>query len=288
MREEHGIGFDAVPSLAVHLTQQPELALRLPLEPWPERLDSRWKGGDLEGFLKALRSFAADTDFLVFLEEHAEVQRAAEKSLACAIDSTHVIAWLREFFGLAAGTSYTAIPGLLCGPGNYGQSVRLADGTLELWPLIGADTWDAAGFPVYDGSHVGTVVHEFTHAFANPVVEANWTALAPAFERLFPSVKDVMARQAYGTPLTVACESIVRACVVRHAARHLGAEAASRQVAHEVGRGFTWTGELAALLEQYEAQRTTYPTLKDFGPKLAEFFEGVARKSAPAEKPSAR
>jgi hypothetical protein len=288
LRTEHGIGFDAVPSLAVHLTQPPELALRLSLEPWPERLESRWKGADLEGFLKALRGFAADTDFLEFLKEHEDVQRAAEKSLAAAIDSTHVIAWLREFFGLAAGTSYQAIPGLLCGPGNYGQSVRLADGTLELWPVIGADTWDAAGFPVYDQRHVGTVVHEFTHAFANPVVDANWAALAPAFERLFPSVKEVMARQAYGTPKTVACESLVRACVVRHAARHLGPEAAAKQQAYEIGRGFTWTGELAALLAQYEAERKTYPTLKDFGPKLAEFFEGVARKNPAAEKPPAR
>lgn len=288
VREEHGIGFDAVPSLAVHLTQPPELALRLPLEPWPERLDTRWQETDLEVFLKALRSFAVDTDFLEFLKEHEDPQRAAEKSLAAAVDSTHVIAWLREFFGLAAGTSYVAIPGLLCGPANYGQSVRLADGTLELWPVIGADVWDATGFPVYDQSHVGTVVHEFTHAFANPVVDANWAALAPAFERLFPSVKDVMARQAYGTPKTVAYESLVRACVVRHAARQLGAEAAARQVAQEEARGFTWTGALAALLEQYEAERKTYPTLKDFGPKLAEFFEGVARKSAPAEKPPAR
>lgn len=284
LRQKNGIGFDAVPSLAVHLTQPPELALRLPLEPWPERLEARWKGADLEGFLAALRGFAADTDFLEFLKEHEDMQRAAEQSLAAAIDSAHVIAWLREFFGVPAGTSYQAIPGLLCGPGNYGQSVRLADGTLELWPVIGADTWDAAGLPVYSQGHVGTVVHEFTHAFANPVVDANWTALAPAFERLFPSVQEVMARQAYGTPKTVACESLVRACVVRHAARHLGAEAAQRQIEYEVGRGFTWTGELATLLERYEAERKTYPTLKDFGPRLTEFFEGVVKRSAPAER----
>ena len=269
----------------MHLTQPPELALHL-ARALARAAGRARQGTDLEGFLKALRSFAADTDFLEFLKEHEDVQRAAEKSLAGAVESARVLPWLHEFFGLDPGTSYVAIPGLLCGPGNYGQSVRLADGTLELWPVIGADVWDAQGHPVYDVSHVGTVVHEFTHAFANPVVEANWKALAPAFEALFPSVKDVMARQAYGTPLTVACESLVRACVVRHAARQLGAEAARRQIAEEVGRGFTWTGELAALLEQYEKERETYPTLKDFGPRLAEFFEGVAKKGVPAEASS--
>ena len=204
------------------------------------------------------------------------------------VEKAHVVTWLHEFFGVDPGTSYVAVPGLLCGPANYGQSVRLADGTLELWPVIGADVWDADGHPVYNLGHIGTVVHEFTHAFANPVIEAHWVALEPAFERLFPSVKDVMARQAYGAPKIVAYESLVRACVVRHAARELGPEAAQRQIAEEESRGFTWTGELAALLERYEAERATYPTLRDFGPKLVDFFDGVAKKNAPAEKATPR
>lgn len=286
---EQGLGFDAVPSLAVHLTQPPELALRVPLAPWPERLDVRWKDADLAGFLTALRDFAEEMDFAEFEAGFAATQRAAEQSLARQIEAARVLPWLHEFFGLESGTRYTAIPGLLCGPGNYGVSVRLADGTLELWPVIGASAWAAQGQPTYGPGDIGTVVHEFTHAFANPVVEAHWGALAPAFERLFPSVKDVMARQAYGTPQTIACESLVRACVVRHAARVLGAEAAARAIAYEEKeRGFTWTGGLAALLEQYEKERQTYPTLRDFGPKLAEFFAGVAAKAAPAETTPAR
>jgi hypothetical protein len=288
LRAEHGLGFDAVPSLAVHLGAPPELALRVPLEPWPERLDERWKAVDLDGFLGALRAFAAETEFLEFEKTFAETQRAAEQSLTKQLEAANVLPWLQWFFGLDAGTSYVAIPGLFCGPGNYGVSVRLADGTLELWPVIGADTWDAQGHPVYGAGHLGTVVHEFTHAFANPVVDANWSALAPPFERLFPSVKDVMAPQAYGTPRTVAYESLVRACVVRHAARQLGPEAAARQQAYEIERGFTWTGELAPLLAQYEAERATYPTLRDFGPKLAEFFAGVAARAASVENAGAR
>jgi len=288
LRREHGISFDAVPGLAVHLTQPPELALRVPLEPWPERLDERWKGADLEGFLAELRGFAAQTAFLEFQESFGEMQRAAEASLAAAIEGARVLPWLREFFGLEAGTTYVAVPGLLCGPGNFGCSVRLADGTLELWPVIGAASWDEKGNPRYGPNDVSVVAHEFTHAFANPVVDAHWSALAPHLEAIFPRVEEVMRRQAYGNPKTVACESLVRACVVRHAARQFGAEAAAKQEAYEIGRGFAWTGELAKLLEQYERERATYPTLRDFGPKLAEFFEGVAKKGAPAEASSER
>lgn len=289
LREEHGIGFDAVPGLAVHLTAPPELALRVPLEPWPERLDRRWEGVDLEGFLGALRSFATETEFLEFQKGFADMRRAAEQSLARPLEAANVVPWLHEFFGVESGTSYVAVPGLLCGPGNYGVSVRLADGTLELWPVIGAGTWDAAGNPQYGAGHVGTVVHEFTHAYANPVVDANWSLLEPAFERLFPAVKDVMAPQAYGTPRTVAYESLVRACCLRHAARQLGSEAFERERDYEERqRGFRWSGELSALLEQYEAERATYPTLRDFGPRLAEFFEGVAVRIAPDGAPAPR
>jgi hypothetical protein len=287
LRSEHGIGFDAVPSLAVHLTAPPELALRVPLEPWPERLDVRWKDADLQGFLVALRSFAEETSFVEFCTSFQDVHRAAETSLAAAVEGAKVLPWLREFFGLEAGTSYVAVPGLLCGPGNFGVSVRLADGTLELWPVLGAASWDAEGHPRYGAGDVSLVAHEFTHAFANPVIDAHWEALAPSFEALFPRVKDVMAAQAYGTPKTVAYESLVRACVVRHAARQLGSEAAAKQEAYEIGRGFTWTGELAKLLATYEAERKTYATLNDFGPKLADFFAGVAKEST-AKEPAKR
>jgi uncharacterized protein DUF4932 len=280
LRSQHGIGFNAVPDLAVHLTAPPELALRVPLEPWPERLDERWKGADVEGFLVALRSFAAETSFLEFLASFEAIQRAAEASLAKQVEQSEVLPWLRGFFGEAAGTSYTAVPGLLCGPGNFGASVRLADGTLELWPILGASKWDAEGHALYDAGVLPTIVHEFTHAYSNPVVDRHWAALEPSFERLFPPLKNVMARQAYGTPKTVAYEALVRACVVRHAATHLGAAAAERQITEEASRGFAWTADLAHLLEQYEAKRAEYPDLGAFGPEIARFFAAVAEKGA--------
>lgn len=286
LRSQHGIGFNAVPDLAVHLTAPPELALRVPLEPWPERLDVRWKGADIEGFLVALRRFAEETSYLEFLQSFQELQRAAEASLAKQVEQSQVLPWLHSFFGLSTGTSYIAVPGLLCGPGNFGASVRLADGSLELWPILGAAKWDAEGRALYEPGVMPTVVHEFTHAFSNPVVDANWASLEPSFTRIFPPLANVMATQAYGTPKTVAYEALVRACVVRHAARHLGPEAAARQIQYEQSRGFAWTGELAQLLEQYEAQREKYPDLGSFGPQLARFFTAVAAKNPAPEAPA--
>ncbi|HEX6884486.1 MAG TPA: DUF4932 domain-containing protein [Planctomycetota bacterium] len=285
LRATRGIGYNAVPDLALHLTPLPELALRVPLEPWPERLDKRWQGPNVEAFLVALRSFAAETGFLEFVAEHAELYRAAEASLGKQVEESRVLEWMQEFFGLEAGTSYVAIPGLLCGPANYGVSVRLADGTLELWPVLGCARWDAAGNPAYDSAIVPTVVHEFTHAFANPVVDAHWPAFEPALERLYVPVKNQMASQAYSTPRIYAYESLVRACVTRHALRHGGEEALRKQVDYEASRGFGYTAGLSALLARYEAERATYPDLKAFGPELARFFAARAEE-LPAPEPA--
>lgn len=285
LRTLRGISHNAVADLAVHLTPLPELALRVPLEPWPERLDRRWKGANFTDFLAALRRFVEETDFLGFVAEHAELYRAAEASLAQQVEDSHVLEWLKEFFGLEAGTSYVAIPGLLCGPSNFGVSVRLPDGTLELWPVLGAGGWTAEGHPRYDPGVIATVVHEFTHAFANPIVDSHWALFEPAIGRLFEPVSALMSRQAYKTSRIYAYESLVRACVVRHAARYGGADAAQRQLEYETGRGFTLTGGLSERLAEYEAKRAEYPNLSAFAPELARFFAAQAEAlPAPAQE----
>jgi hypothetical protein len=286
VRALRGISFNAVPDLAVHLSPLPELALRVPLEPWPERLDKRWQGADIEAFLRELRSFAQETGFLEFMDEHAELHRAAEAALARQVEDSRVLEWMLEFFGLEAGTNYVAIAGLLCGQNNFGASVRRTDGTLELWPVLGPAGWDADGQVLYDRRVISTVVHEFTHAFANPVIDAHWQAFESALGELYRPVQEVMAQQAYATPKIYAYEALVRACVTRHAARYGGIEGAQRQIEHEVKRGFAHTAALAELLGRYEAQRDQYATLLSFGPELARFFAARAAEAAPAHASS--
>lgn len=287
LRSARGIGYNAVPDLAVHLTPLPELALRVPLEPWPERLDKRWQGANIEAFLVALRSFAAETGFVEFVAEHEAFYRSAEASLAKQVEESRVLEWMQEFFGLETGTRYVAIPGLLCGPANYGASVRLPDGTLELWPVLGCAGWDAAGNPAYGKDIISTVVHEFTHAFANPVVDAHWASFEPALVRLYEPVRSQMASQAYTTPRIYAYESLVRACVTRHTARHAGPEALARQIEYERSRGFTYTDGLCELLGRYEAARAEYPDLGAFAPELARFWAARAEE-LPTTKPAAK
>lgn len=64
IRESHGIAFDAVMSMAIHLDNQ-DGTLSLLKEATPS-LDARWKKVDTDEFLSRLNSFYRDTRFHEF------------------------------------------------------------------------------------------------------------------------------------------------------------------------------------------------------------------------------
>ena len=113
-------------------------------------------------------------------------------------------------------------------------------------------------------------------------VDKHAEALRSAGEKLFPGVRAKMEKMAYGNWRTMLYESLVRACVIRYQAAHMpGAVTAAIRLEQE--RGFLWMAELVALLEEYESNRTTYPTLDSFAPRIIESFELYAgRTSGPS------
>ena len=134
----------------------------------------------------------------------------------------------------------------------------------------------AEGLPEFTSDMLGTVVHEFCHSFANPIIERHESELSAAGEKIFRHVAERMRAQAYGNAGTMLRESLVRACTVRFQRQYDGAEAARRAAQSEASRGFVWTADLSKLLDEYEAQRDKYPTLDSFAPRLAEFFTQYA------------
>jgi hypothetical protein len=69
-----------------------------------------------------------------------------------------------------------------------------------------------------------------------------------------------------------------------------GPAAGADQARSEEARGFRWTGELAALLGEYAAERETYPDFESFMPRVIEFFDAYverepALQAAPTDAP---
>lgn len=278
-RQKYGVSYDACMSMAVHLTGIEKLEFAVPLAPWPVGLDKRWKPDTAPKFLIAARRFIKDTDFPQFLEQHKALYREAESRMKALMDKEGHLEWFGEFFGERAGANFTIDLGLLNGGCCYG--VRCLNGkTPDLYCVLGVWQTDREGTPEFSSGMIGTVVHEFGHSFANPLIDRHLAELRQSGDELYRPQAAKMQSQAYGDGRTVLCESLVRACEVRYAARYEGVDAARRSAQFQKSRGFLWTEELSTLLADYETHREQYPTLESFSPRLVAFFKGYSKDFA--------
>jgi hypothetical protein len=275
LRSTRGVTYDAPMSLAVHLKDVDSLGLRVPLEPWPEGIDRRWRAEDVREFLKLAKDFAEKAKFKEFVEAHSEFYaETTSRAQKLVVEQGH-LEWFGKFFGERPGAQFHLVPALVNGPNCYGPHCR-AGTNEEFYCVLGVWETDWKGKPWFGKPVLETVAHEFCHSYVNPHIYARTAELKPAGEKLFAKVQDQMRRQAYGNWQTMLHESVVRASVVRYVAATQSSEAAARQAQREVERGFAWMPELAALLAEYESKRTEYPTFGSFMPQIVAFFNLTA------------
>jgi hypothetical protein len=142
-------------------------------------------------------------------------------------------------------------------------------------------TWmiDPEGNPTYSGDVLETIIHEFNHSFANPLVNANIDLLQNPGETLFHSVREQMSSMAYGSWKTVMYESLVRASTIRYFIDGKQTDSQIRRmVVDEMSNGFLWMDQLVASLGDYAGNRSQYPSLSAFMPRIASLFAEMAPK----------
>ena len=277
MRSERGIAYDAVISLAIHVTDPPALLERRPFEDAGIALDPRWRPEEARVFLTHIRDLVRAAALDTLFASHADLQRAAERRLAALVDDGVDFDWVNRFFGTRAGATFHLTAGLLNGSQNYGPRYESADGTLEFHSVLAVEKTDSAGMPVFEPqATTRLVVHELGHSFVNPLLERDSAALRPAGRAIFRVVGERMTEQAYGRWKSVLNESLVRAVELRYARAH-GSDAAAleRQTRWEQHRGFVWIEALDSLLGEYEAGRDRYGALDTFTPRLREFYSDI-------------
>ncbi|MFZ1932148.1 MAG: DUF4932 domain-containing protein [Thermoguttaceae bacterium] len=273
-----GISYDAPMSMAVLLPDPGEMKDEAFLTPRPKTLDGRWTSDDAREFVAAARQFVKDASFQEFLDKHRELYKQTESQLQTLLDKETHLEWFNTFFGDRPGAAFMVVPALLNGPCNYGSSRRTADGREELYCILGVWYSDKQGTPRFTNDQVSTIVHEFCHSYANPIIDRHAAELQAAGEKIFPAVARRMNAMAYGNWKTMFYESLVRACVLRYTRHHDGATAAWMATQRERANGFAWMGGLSDLLGEYETHRDKYPTLEAFAPRLVAFFDDYAKK----------
>jgi len=278
LRQSRGVSYDAPMAMAVHLSDAETLQIKVPLDPWPASLDSRWTAEGVREFVEATRQFVREASFGEFHRKHRPLYEIAESRMRVLLEKEGHLEWFDKFFGQRPGASFTVALGMLNGGNCYGPHCRTPDGKDELYCVLGVWSTDGEGRPQFDAGVIPTVVHEFCHSYSNAVVDRHAAELQAAGEKMFPHVAEAMQSQAYGNWKTMFYESLVRACVIRYARQQKGDLAAGLAILDEKLRGFAWMGELSDLLGQYEAQRSQYPTLEAFSPRIVKFFNEYADK----------
>jgi hypothetical protein len=272
LRQARGIGFDAVMSLAIHLDDATTPAPRRVFTESDPSLERRWTPASANRFIELLAEFARDAHFAAFLDSTAASMDTARAQMQRVVNENIDVDALQRFFGRRPSGAFIMVPLITSGNGNYGPRY-LEGGREEVYAIIGTSAGQD-GWPRFDARFVPTMVHEFSHSFVNPYVDAT-DIFAKSGNTLYPKVETTMRAQAYGNWRTTVNESLVRASVARYVLHKQGETAARQEVARQRARGFVWTNELYELLGEYERERTTYPTFDAFLPRVAAYFDGL-------------
>ena len=245
------VGFFVPMNLAVHLSPPPALRERVPLAPGGS-LHRTWVGlpDSTRAYVAQLRDFVRASDYEAwFAAQRALVDSTEARARRAAAEIE--LAWFSRFWQREPGARFHLAPSLVTGRASYGVHVT-ADGARELHAILGVDSVDASGLPVFGPSFVPTVAHEFNHAYVDDLVDQHAAALRPAAESLYVRAAADMRRQGYGSWDSMLRETLVRAAVVRYLHAHRGTDAAHAELEAQRRLGYAWLPALDALLAAYE------------------------------------
>lgn len=275
LRDSDGISYDAVMTMAVHLKYPPNFDI---VDPFlTNETGQRWDAAHAQKFVLLLRQFYEDTDCNVFFQSHKGDYELAQQRFNSLFEKLDVN-WYYKFYGKVPDESFNVIIGLGNGRGNYGPHINLPGGSQKIYAIIGASSFDSSGAPTFESSaYLPTLIHEFNHSFVNYLTEKHHQQLNGAGAAIFEKEREEMQRQAYPEWEIMMNEALVRASVVMYLKDHNTDTAiADRELKLQMARGFVWIRALVKLLEQYEKQRSTYPTIESFMPEIVRFYDALA------------
>jgi hypothetical protein len=277
LRYDVGIGFDAVTTLAVHVKDAKMLEELVPFSPLPKRVSARWTPATARAFVASLRSFVKDTNFDRFMKSERAYFAQVVGPLSRLINDNGVASKIYDFYGFRPVKPPVAIVGLLCGGGNYGVSVEYGAGVFEMLPILGASGFDSKGVPSFSESELPLVIHEFSHAFVNHLVDDYMVELSPRMRKYFPKLLQSFKAGAYGAEDAILYETFVRICVQYLMDSHFSKEVANQNLIEDRQRGFLWVGDIVPELHRYSENRARYKKLVHFFPELVKKFVQVTQ-----------
>lgn len=275
-------GLDAsaweLPSLAVHLSQLPELK---PLVPYNATTTDGWDDRTLlkSNLVSGIQQFYRDSKSAAFFDS----QRAYYQSIFDHYRKTGIQIkddWLKDFFRLPKTESYFPIVALGASEGAY-LRVNFADNKRHTATIFTVSAFDQKGLPsnFTEPSYSWLLLHEQVHSYANQLVDSNLQALQPAAEKLLkrPEVWSKFKDTFYNNWQFLLYESMVRACSLKYGLAHPDyTKDAEKDIRKQEAAGFVWMRGLVNELTRYEKDREKYPDLNTFMPEIVAYLNKAA------------
>ena len=224
----------------------------------------RWNNQQKYDMLAAVNDFYRESNFYEwFVSTRVEQQQAISSfKSVCDLDYT----WFDSFYGKNDKLSSRIILSFMIGNNNNGISLQRQDGTLLLTPVLGGLGVNSEG--VYFYGDMNLIVHEFSHPYCNPLIEANWSAISKKSEEVYEGVASIMQSQAYSNARTMMCETLVRASAIRYMMSHGQMNYVASRIAQEESNGFVMIRCLISALEKRENESNKYASLAEFMPEI--------------------
>ncbi|MBQ9577164.1 MAG: DUF4932 domain-containing protein [Muribaculaceae bacterium] len=217
LRENYGIAYNAPAGLAVNLDIEDG---NIKMVGKKDQLDSRWFEVDLDDCVARLNQFYTDTRFHEFFQQHQAFYDDVLQQYQTQVVKYFNQDWYSRFYGTEPGERFRLIIGFTNGGSNYGATRQIPGQLKESFSICGYWTHTQMG-SVVDPKNAKqraapTLIHEFNHAFVNPLQEIgkNAAILGDIPQRLLQQDFNIMSQQAYPEPKTVFNESVVRAATV--------------------------------------------------------------------------
>jgi len=282
IRERDEVAYDAISSMAFQLDIK---ANQIRLHPQTDKnaflhSEPRWTEETLNKFIKLLNIFYKDTKFKTFYNQHLDLYATTEKRFDELLQTIHE-EWFYSFFG--EPLENPAIYLSLCnGRSNYALNAYRKNDFSNYGIIIGCSRVDEEGVPnfilaysedskpFYDTSKIRVIIHELSHHFSNPIVAKYEQEMNIAAEKMFPHVREQLAKYAYGNAESILYEGLNELFVNLYFQEHNISN--SYNISDNEYRGFVWMRRAMRFMNNFYKNRMVYPYIADFMPQLVSFI----------------
>lgn len=245
--------------------------------------NKNWNNTDITRYVSLLNKFYRETHFKSFFESNdmKQIRKIAEENFSNSVTDKIDFDWFKKFFGFLPDKKNRIILSLSNRRNNFVLEIVNNNGSKEFYAVIGSWMKDKKGFPVYDDNRNGSVVRRVVVrniciSFCNDIVEEYKNELLPNAVVFYNLIKGGQQKPPYDTPVEFLNQILSRAFYIQYCkdTKEL-IYSEEYEIAKEIDKGFIYMPELINALEQYNADRITYNTFKDFVPEIVKVHNAL-------------